>query len=99
MAGTILLALVPLGIVLFLDRREPESRWLYSIAVLWGALIATALALPLNTHIIAAVAGFVKVHPDVQAIFGADASMILGAPIADPLVEETMKGLGVLLLC
>ncbi|MUG91732.1 PrsW family intramembrane metalloprotease [Scytonema sp. UIC 10036] len=98
LAAAILLALFPLAILWFLDRREPESRWLYSIAVLWGALIATGLALPLNNYIFAAVAGFVKVHPDVQAIFGAKAGLILGAPIAGPLVEETSKGLGVLLL-
>jgi RsiW-degrading membrane proteinase PrsW (M82 family) len=97
-AATILLALVTLAILWFLDRREPESRWLYLIAVLWGALIASGLALPLNIYILAAAADFVKVHPDVQAIFGANAGSILGDPIAGPLVEETTKGLGVLLL-
>ncbi|MEG4576699.1 PrsW family intramembrane metalloprotease [Microcoleus sp. N3A4] len=98
LAGMILLTLITLAILWFLDRREPESRWLYSIALLWGALIATGLALPLNNYILTAISGFVKVHPDVQAVFGADAGLVLGAPIAGPLVEETTKGLGVLLL-
>jgi RsiW-degrading membrane proteinase PrsW (M82 family) len=97
-AASLLLALVPLAILWFLDRREPESRWLYVIAVLWGALLATGLALPLNNYILAAVDSYVKVHPDAQAIFGAKAGIILGAPIAGPLVEETTKGLGVVLL-
>ncbi|WP_172189302.1 hypothetical protein [Microcoleus asticus] len=75
MAGTILLTLITLAILWFLDRREPESSWLYSIAVLWGALIATGLALPFNIYILNAVASFVKLHPDVQAIFGANARL------------------------
>ncbi|WP_407896297.1 PrsW family intramembrane metalloprotease [Scytonema sp. NUACC26] len=98
LAASILLALVPLVILWFLDRREPESRWLYSIAVLWGALIATGLTFPISGYMHAAVDSYVKVHPDVQAIFGANAKMVIGSPIAAPLVEETMKGLGVLLL-
>ncbi|MEH2119501.1 PrsW family intramembrane metalloprotease [Nostoc sp.] len=97
-AATILLTLFTLAILWFLDRREPESRWLYLIAVLWGALIATGLALPISGYMHAAVDSYVKVHPNVQAILGADAGKILGAPIAAPLVEDTTKGLGVLLL-
>ncbi|MBW4485850.1 MAG: PrsW family intramembrane metalloprotease [Tildeniella torsiva UHER 1998/13D] len=98
LAGTILLTLVPLAIVWFLDRREPESRWLYLIALLWGSFIATGLALPLNIYILTAVAGLVELHPALQTIFGSNAQMVLGAPLAGPLVEETTKGLGVLLL-
>jgi hypothetical protein len=50
-----LLSTVPVLILRYLDRRERESPWLFAIAILWGALIATGLALPLNTGIIVAV--------------------------------------------
>ncbi|MBE9110854.1 PrsW family intramembrane metalloprotease [Nodosilinea sp. LEGE 07298] len=98
LAGAALLALVPLAIVWFLDRREPESRWLYAIALLWGGLIATGVALPLNNFLLTTIAGFIDLHPALQTIFGSNAGMVLGAPVAGPLVEETTKGLGVLLL-
>ncbi|MGG6295610.1 hypothetical protein ACQ4M4_14560 [Leptolyngbya sp. AN02str] len=46
--ASLLMALIPLAILWFLDRREPESRWLYLIAVLWGAIIASAWRFPLT---------------------------------------------------
>jgi len=96
--AVLLVSLLPLAILWFLDRREPESRWLYLIAVLWGALIATGLALPINHFIFKSLSDFVAVHPDVKAILGEGGGKMLAAPIAGPLVEETSKGLGVLLL-
>ncbi len=96
--AALLLAIVPISILWFLDRREPESRWLYLIAILWGALIATGLAFPVNQFLIKAVGDFIAVHPDIQAILGSEAQMVLAAPIAGPLVEETTKGMGLLLL-
>ena len=96
--AVLMMTLLPLAVLWFLDRREPESRWLYLIAVLWGALIATGLALPLNEFIFKSLSDFVTVHPDIKAILGANAGKSLAAPIAGPLVEETTKGLGVLLL-
>src|SRR5262245_29151699 len=39
-----LLAVVPLALLWFLDRRERESAWLFAAAFLWGGCIATALA-------------------------------------------------------
>jgi RsiW-degrading membrane proteinase PrsW (M82 family) len=96
--AVLLVSLLPLAILWFLDRREPESRWLYLIAVLWGALIATGLALPINHFIFNSLSDFVAIHPDIKAVLGEGAGKMLGAPIAGPLVEETSKGLGVLLL-
>lgn len=96
--ATSLITLLPLAILWFLDRREPESRWLYLIAVLWGAVIATGLALPINDFIFKSVSDFVAVHPDIKAILGEGAGKTLAVPIAGPLVEETTKGLGVLVL-
>ncbi len=93
-----LLSLMPLAILWFLDRREPESLWLYAIALLWGAFIAIGLAAPINRFILANIDQFLVVHPDWQAVLGSDGALLLGAPLAGPIVEETLKGLGVLLL-
>jgi len=93
-----MLAVVPFLLIRFLDRRERESPWLMAIAVLWGALIATGLALPLNAVILQATARWVAAHPGVKASLGSEAVMLIGAPIAGPLVEELTKGLGVLAL-
>lgn len=96
--GTFLVTLCPLAILWFLDRREPESRWLYLIALLWGALIASGIAFPVNNIFFKTLGDFVALHPDIKGVLGEDAVMLLTAPIAGPLVEETAKGLGVLLL-
>lgn len=91
-------SLVPLTILWYLDRRERESPWLFAVAFLWGALLATGLALPLNEYILGLIGGFVAANPGIEAALGENAVLMLGAPIAGPLVEETTKGLGVLLL-
>ncbi len=93
-----LLSIIPLAILWFLDRREPESPWLYAIAILWGSLLATGLALPLNLRIFHLVEVYLQAHPDLQASLGVNPVLTLGAPIAGPLDEELTKGLGVLLL-
>jgi len=93
-----LLSIIPLSILRFLDRREPESPWLYLIAILWGSVIATGIALPLNLAIFSLADAYLKVHPDLQASLGSNAVFTIGAPIAGPLDEEITKGLGVLLL-
>lgn len=93
------LCIIPIAILWFLDRREPESKWLYAIALLWGALIATGVAQPINALIINAVKDFFTVHPDLQAAFGGkSATLAIAGPLAGPIVEETTKGAGVLLL-
>jgi protease PrsW len=93
-----LLALVPLGILWFLDRRERESPWLFAAAFLWGGLIATALALPFNTAFFKLMDEWLAHHPMIAVILGPEASLMLAAPLSAPIAEEFAKALGVLLL-
>ena len=93
-----LLALVPLSILWFLDRRERESPWLFAAAFLWGGLIATALALPFNTAFLSLVDRWLAHYPTLEVILGPNASLMVGAPISAPIVEELAKALGVVLL-
>jgi RsiW-degrading membrane proteinase PrsW (M82 family) len=93
-----LLAVVPVLLLYFLDRRERESPWLVAIAILWGALIATGMALPLNTWIIGAVAHWLEANQEIAAYLGPKGALLVGAPLAAPLVEETTKAIGVTLL-
>jgi RsiW-degrading membrane proteinase PrsW (M82 family) len=93
-----LLALCPLLTLWYLDRRERESPWLFAAAFLWGGLIATTLALPANTAIIVAIGQWLDHHAAFKDMLGPDAALMVGAPFAGPLVEETTKGLGIVLL-
>jgi protease PrsW len=93
-----LLSIIPLAILWFLDRREHESTWLYALALLWGALIATAIAKPINDLIIGGVDQYLTLHPNVQQLLGDNAKMAIAAPLAGPVVEETTKGLALVLL-
>lgn len=93
-----LLSIIPLAILWFLDRREHETIWLYILAFLWGSLIATAIAKPINDLIIGGVDQYLTLHPDVQQLLGDNAKMAIAAPLAGPIVEETTKGLALVLL-
>ena len=93
-----LLCVVPLAILWYLDRRERETPWLFAAAFLWGGCIATALALPFNTEFFLLVDAWVAQHPAISLILGPDAAMLLAAPISAPIVEETAKAIGVLLI-
>lgn len=93
-----LLSVVPLLILWYLDRRERESPWLFAAAFLWGGLIATTLALPANTIAIGAVGQWLSGNDALKDMLGPDAALMLGAPLSAPLVEETTKGLGIVLL-
>jgi RsiW-degrading membrane proteinase PrsW (M82 family) len=98
LALSTLLAACPILILWYLDRRERESPWLFAAAFLWGGLIATTLALPANTAAIAAVASWLDQNAALKEMLGPDAALMVGAPLAAPLVEETTKGLGIVLL-
>jgi RsiW-degrading membrane proteinase PrsW (M82 family) len=93
-----ILSIVPIALLRFLDRRERESPWLFAIAILWGALIATGLALPLNTWIIGAVSRWLAGNQQVAEYLGPRGALLIGAPLAGPLVEEVTKAIGVVLL-
>ncbi len=92
-----LLSAVPVGILLYLDRRERESAWLILLAFLWGGLIATGLSMPVNGAILVEVAKAIE-GSTLQQTLGPDAALLVGAPIAGPIVEETFKAIGVIAL-
>ncbi len=86
-----LLALVPLGIVLFavrlIDRWEPEPRSLVVLALAWGAVAGVGIALLVDLA--------------MTVVFGSSqtpAGDFFAGVVRAPIVEETAKGLGVLLI-
>lgn len=83
-------ASLALGIVIpifvWVDRLEAEPASLLWFAFLWGALVSTLGAVLLNEL---GVAFFAGVHADPA---------VVGAVVVAPVVEEFMKGLGVLLI-
>lgn len=76
------------ALVIWLDRNEPESRELLGFAFLWGAVVAVFFALIFNS----AAWSIFTLASD------ADTGAILTAVVAAPLVEESAKGLLVLLV-
>jgi len=98
LTASALLSIIPVSILWFLDRRERESPWAIAVALLWGGIIATGLSAPLNSQIIGQIAGWVAENPLLQETLGPQAALLIGAPIAGPLVEETIKGIGILAL-
>ncbi|MFV0426901.1 MAG: PrsW family intramembrane metalloprotease [Beutenbergiaceae bacterium] len=88
-----LLAFVPLTIVLsgviWLDRWEPEPRIMLILALLWGAGVSTASSLLVNS------AAWLSVATRAGDTVLADQ---VGAVVVAPIVEESVKGLGVVLL-
>ena len=93
LAKTTLLAVVPLSIVLsfilFIDRWGPEPWKTKGALFLWGAGVATLSSGILNT---ALEENIILSTGDLQQ------SQALGASFIAPLVEETLKGLGVLIV-
>jgi protease PrsW len=92
------LALVPLAIFWYLDRREREALWLFIVAFLLGAFVAIGIAAPVNGAILHVMPAWVNGHALIVEVLGPDASTLLGESIAGPLVEEVTKGLGLLVL-
>ncbi|MGQ0572550.1 MAG: PrsW family intramembrane metalloprotease [Armatimonadota bacterium] len=75
-------------LILWLDRHEKEPPLLLLAAFFWGAVVATFFALFINTG-----AGFV-----INSILGPKWAVGLGASMVAPIVEETAKGLALVLL-
>lgn len=87
------MALVPLAIVFFgvrwIDRWEPEPRLAVVFAFLWGAAVAVIIALVVGSG----------VDPLIVALSRDEFSyQFIGAAIQAPLVEESAKGLGLLVI-
>lgn len=87
------LALIPLTVVLltirWLDRWEPEPRGALWFALLWGAGVSVLVALVGNEL----GAGYVQ-----QRVGDEQLSLLVTVGYVAPVVEETAKGLGVLLI-
>ncbi|HET9654337.1 MAG TPA: PrsW family intramembrane metalloprotease [Kineosporiaceae bacterium] len=87
--GGSLLAAVPVfpvvAVFLWLDRYESEPRSLLAFALAWGAVVATFGALVVNTA-------------SVHAIQKSGGDPTWGVLLVAPVVEESLKGLAVLLI-
>ena len=86
-----LAALLPLAIVLsavaWIDRWEPEPRLALLFAFLWGAAASVAIALLVDLGVQVA-----------AMVSGQGTGAFLQAAVQAPIVEETAKGLGLLIL-
>lgn len=93
--GAVIAALVPMAIVVivmvWLDRWAPKPWWLLVVAFLWGAGIASICALGLNSFS-SKVLQSVDIGPTPFQSFG------IVATIVAPLVEESLKALGVIII-
>jgi len=92
LATGLVFALMPvpvyLGLTRWIDRFEPEPRSMVLFAFFWGATVAVFIALVLNT--------FGEVV--VGLSFGGGAASIYGGSISAPVVEESAKGLALLVV-
>ncbi|HSD57203.1 MAG TPA: PrsW family intramembrane metalloprotease, partial [Methanotrichaceae archaeon] len=100
----LLAALPALAVLWYLDRRERESIWVFVGLLLWGAWIAAAYALLLNTSgglaLTQAMNDDAALKAEIESA-GADVATvgdILVAWLIAPPVEEIMKGLAILLI-
>ena len=81
---------VPLytSVILWLDRHEREPSWLLASAFVWGAVVATALAVVINTAL--EILLLIRLGPEW--------ALLLAAPVIAPVVEESAKGAALLLI-
>lgn len=86
--AAILPTLAYLALIIWLDRGEPESWELRGLTFFWGAVVAVFIALFFNT----------TAYSIFTLLSNEDTGAILTAVIAAPLVEESAKGLLVLLV-
>ncbi len=100
----ILAAMPAVAVLWYLDRRERESIWVFVGLLLWGAWIAAAYALLLNTSgglaLVQAMNDDAAIKAEIESA-GADVvevGSILVAWLIAPPVEEIMKGLAILLI-
>jgi protease PrsW len=88
----IIIAILPMpvyvSLVLWLDRFEPEPGWMLGLTFFWGAIIAGLFASIFNT------VGDML----VTAAAGATAGTLFAYIISAPVVEESAKGLALLIL-
>jgi RsiW-degrading membrane proteinase PrsW (M82 family) len=88
----LLLAAIPVGIVvptfLWLDRFEAEPTRYLVVAFLWGALVAALVAAVFNTSAMLV----------IQSVTDPSAARLTTATVVAPIVEESSKGLFVVLL-
>ena len=71
-------------LLLWIDRYESEPPWMLATTFFWGALIAVFIAIVFNTGIELAAAA---------ATQSSDVGDIVGAVVSAPIVEESAKGL------
>ncbi len=74
---------VPLALLLILsDRLRPQGLWLWTVALVWGGLVSTAIAAPINT--------WASAHLSIVGN-GDPATSLRGAVFIAPFVEEAAK--------
>ncbi|MBV5332193.1 PrsW family intramembrane metalloprotease [bacterium] len=88
MAAAILPVPIYLALALWLDRFEPEPGWMLALTFFWGAIVAGLFASFFNT-----MGGLL-----VAAAAGETAGTLFSLVISAPLVEETAKGVAILIL-
>jgi RsiW-degrading membrane proteinase PrsW (M82 family) len=103
-ALAVLFSVPAIMILWYLDRRERESPWLFAGLLLWGAVIAAAYALVINTAggmaLVMALSDDAALMAEIESA-GADiqsVGSIFVAWLIAPPVEELAKGLALLLI-